>query len=211
MNTQMKKIVELLDKEYPNAKCELNYHSPFQLLVATVLSAQTTDKKVNEVTSRLFEEYPTVYDFSKMSIEELENAIRQIGLYRNKAKNILKTVEILLDKFHGEVPSDFDDLVSLHGVGRKTANVVLANAFNIPTIAVDTHVFRVSNRIGLADAENVLQTEYELQRNIPKQEWIKVHHLLIWHGRKICIARKPKCKICKINKYCKYYNTNIES
>lgn len=206
MNIKVKKILELLDEEYPDAKCELNYNTPFQLLIATVLSAQTTDKKVNEVTIKLFEEYPTVHDFLKLTTKELEEKIRKIGLYRNKAKNILKTVEILLEKYHGEVPCDFDKLVCLHGVGRKTANVVLANAFNVPTIAVDTHVFRVSNRIGLANAKDVLKTEYHLQNNIPKEQWIKSHHLLIWHGRNICSARKPKCESCPIKVYCKFYN-----
>ncbi|QEK11800.1 endonuclease III [Crassaminicella thermophila] len=211
MNRKVKKILDLLSKEYPNAACELNYNTPFQLLIATVLSAQTTDKKVNEVTKDLFKKYPTVYDFSKLTIQELENKIRKIGLYRNKAKNILKTVKILIEKFNGEVPSNFDDLVSLHGVGRKTANVILANAFNIPTIAVDTHVFRVSNRIGLASSDDVLQTEYDLQKNISKEEWIHAHHLLIWHGRNICTARKPKCEICPINMYCKYYKELYDS
>ncbi|TCO79511.1 endonuclease III [Marinisporobacter balticus] len=206
MNIKTKKILELLNKEYPNVKCELNYNTPFQLLVATILSAQTTDKKVNEVTKQLFIDYPTVYNFSKLTIPELEDKIRKIGLYRNKAKNILKTVKMLIEEYNGQVPSKFDDLVSLHGVGRKTANVVLANAFNVPTIAVDTHVFRVSNRIGLANAKDVLQTEKDLQKNIPKKDWIEAHHLFIFHGRNLCIARKPKCEICPINRECKYFN-----
>ncbi len=198
-------IINLLEKEYPNAKCELNYNTPFQLLVATVLSAQTTDKKVNSVTENLFIEYPDLDSFLTLSREDLEEKIKSIGLYRSKSKNIMNMCIALKEKFNGKVPSEFDKLVTLSGVGRKTANVVISNAFNQPAIAVDTHVFRVSNRIGLAQADDVLKTELQLQKAIPKEYWSLAHHLLIWHGRRICKARKPNCPNCTIKYECKYY------
>lgn len=199
-------VLEELSKAYPEAHCELNHSSPFELLVSTILSAQATDKKVNQVTERLFKKCDSPEDFLKLSQEELEQEIKEIGLYRSKARNILSMCRELITKFHGEVPSNMEDLVSLPGVGRKTANVVLSNAFGVPAIAVDTHVFRVSNRIGLADAQNVEKTEEQLMENIPKNMWSKAHHLLIWHGRRTCDARKPKCESCTIKPYCRYYN-----
>jgi endonuclease-3 len=201
------KILELLMEAYPDAKCELDHKSPFQLLVATILSAQTTDKKVNEVTESLFKEYPDLDSFLTLTHEELENRIKQIGLYRNKAKNIYLMCRQLKEKFNGEVPNTMEEITSLAGAGRKTANVVLSNAFGVPAIAVDTHVFRVSNRIGLAKAENVEKTEEQLMKEIPKNQWSHAHHLLIFHGRRCCIARKPNCEGCIINKYCNYYKT----
>lgn len=205
MKKNVKEILELLKEEYPDAKCELDYSTPFQLLVATILSAQTTDKKVNEVTEELFKEYPTVDDFLKLSQEELENKIKKIGLYRNKAKNILLMCRQLKENFKGEVPNTMESITSLAGAGRKTANVVLSNAFGVPAIAVDTHVFRVSNRIGLAKADNVEDTEEQLRKNIAKKEWSLAHHLLIFHGRRCCTARKPECERCIIRDYCNYY------
>lgn len=199
------KIIELLEKEYPDAKCELNYNTPFQLLVATVLSAQTTDKKVNAVTETLFEEYPDLDSFLTLSKEELEGKIKSIGLYRSKSKNIMNMCMALDVEFNGQVPREFDRLITLAGVGRKTANVVISNAFNQPAIAVDTHVFRVSNRIGLAKADDVLKTEIQLQKAIPKEYWSLAHHLLIWHGRRICKARKPNCAECTVKHKCEYY------
>lgn len=207
---EMNTILDKLYKLYPNAECELNYNTPFQLLVATVLSAQTTDKKVNEVTKQLFAEYPTVYSFSKLPILELEDRIKKIGLYRTKSKNILKTVKILIEEYNAQVPSEFNDLVSLHGVGRKTANVVLSNAFNVPAIAVDTHVFRVSNRIGLATSDTVNDTEKQLMRNIPKSKWSDAHHWIIYHGRRVCKARKPLCEECTLIDECVYYRKMAE-
>ncbi|NEZ47094.1 endonuclease III [Clostridium niameyense] len=201
----VEKIISLLKSTYPDAKCELNYNSSFELLIATVLSAQTTDKKVNEITKDLFKEFKTPKDFLTLNEEELQDKIRKIGLYRNKSKNILALCRELKEKFKGEIPKKFDELVSLPGVGRKTANVVLANAFNVPTIAVDTHVFRVSNRIGIANSQNVNKTEQQLQEVIPKSQWILMHHLLIFHGRRCCIARNPKCSQCTIKDYCNYY------
>lgn len=206
----VKEILDILHETYPEAKCELLHRNPFELLVATILSAQTTDKKVNAVTRYLFEKYNTPYDLLTLKQSELEHMIKEIGLYRNKAKNILEMCRQLIEMHHGEVPSNMEDLVKLAGVGRKTANVVLSNAFGVPAIAVDTHVFRVSNRIGLAHSQNVEETERQLMDVIPKRRWSEAHHLLIWHGRRICEARKPKCGICPISGHCEYYR-NLNS
>lgn len=205
MKKRTKEILEILKEDYPDAKCELNHESPFQLLVATILSAQTTDKKVNEVTETLFRDYPDLDAFLTLSVEELEERIKQIGLYRSKAKNLIMMCNQLKEKFNGEVPKTMEEITSLAGAGRKTANVVLSNAFGVPSIAVDTHVFRVSNRLALADSDNVLEVEKQLQKELPKKEWSLTHHLLIFHGRRCCIARNPKCEICNLTKYCKYY------
>ena len=205
MKQRTKTILEILKEEYPDAKCELNHESAFQLLVATILSAQTTDKKVNEVTETLFRDYPDLDAFLKLDVEELEERIKQIGLYRSKAKNLIMMCNQLKEKFGGEVPNTMEEITSLAGAGRKTANVVLSNAFGVPSIAVDTHVFRVSNRLGLADSENVLEVEKQLQKELPKKEWSLSHHLLIFHGRRCCIARNPKCEQCSLTKQCKYY------
>ena len=204
MKEKTKKILAILKETYPDAKCELNYETPFQLLVATILSAQTTDKKVNEVTESLFKDYPDLDSFLTLSNEELEGRIREIGLYRNKAKNLVMMCNQLKENFNGEVPHTMEGIQSLAGAGRKTANVVLSNAFNIPSIAVDTHVFRVSNRLGLANSDNVLEVEKQLQKEFPKKEWTLLHHLLIFHGRRCCIARKPKCEECPLAHLCKY-------
>ena len=191
MKKRTKEILDILKETYPDAKCELNYETPFQLLVATILSAQTTDKKVNEVTKDLFKEYPDVDSFLKLTNEELEERIKQIGLYRNKAKNLVLMCRQLKENFNGEVPKTMEEIMSLAGAGRKTANVVLSNAFGVPSIAVDTHVFRVSNRLDLAHSENVLEVEKQLMKEIPKKEWSLTHHLLIFHGRRCCTAKKP--------------------
>ncbi len=205
MKKRTKEILEILKEDYPDAKCELNHESPFQLLVATILSAQTTDKKVNEVTETLFRDYPDLDAFLTLSVEELEERIKQIGLYRSKAKNLVMMCNQLKEKFNGEVPKTMEEITSLAGAGRKTANVVLSNAFGVPSIAVDTHVFRVSNRLAMANSDNVLEVEKQLQKELPKKEWSLTHHLLIFHGRRCCIARNPKCEICNLTKYCKYY------
>ena len=204
MKARTKKIVEILKETYPDAKCELNYETPLQLLVATILSAQTTDKKVNEVTEKLFKDYPDLDAFLTITNDELEDRIKQIGLYRNKAKNLILMFRQVKENFNGEVPKTMEGITSLAGAGRKTANVVLSNAFGVPSIAVDTHVFRVSNRLDLANSENVLEVEKQLQKEIPKEEWSLTHHLLIFHGRRCCIARNPKCEECPINHLCKY-------
>ncbi|QLY80966.1 endonuclease III [Clostridium intestinale] len=208
MKKKTREILEKLKTEYPDASCELNHKSPFQLLVATILSAQTTDKKVNEVTESLFEEYPDLDSFLNLAQEEIEERIKKIGLYRNKAKNIYIMCRQLKETFNGEVPKTMEQIVSLAGAGRKTANVVLSNAFGVPAIAVDTHVFRVSNRIGLAKAKDVQETEDQLMKELPKKEWSLAHHLLIFHGRRCCYARKPNCSECVINDKCNYYKEN---
>ena len=205
MKKRTKAILDILKEDYPDAKCELNHESPFQLLVATILSAQTTDKKVNEVTETLFRDYPDLDAFLTLSVEELEERIKQIGLYRSKAKNLIMMCNQLKEKFNGEVPRTMEEITSLAGAGRKTANVVLSNAFGVPSIAVDTHVFRVSNRLGMANSDNVLEVEKQLQKELPKREWSLTHHLLIFHGRRCCIARNPKGEICNLTNYCKYY------
>lgn len=207
MKQRTRLILDELKRLYPDAKCELNHETPFQLLVATILSAQTTDKKVNEVTESLFRDYPDVDALLTLSINELEERIKQIGLYRSKAKNILIMCNQLKTKFNGEVPKTMDEITSLAGAGRKTANVVLSNAFGVPSIAVDTHVFRVSNRLGLADSDNVLEVEKQLQAELPKKEWSLAHHLLIFHGRRCCIARNPRCSECSLTNRCVYFKT----
>lgn len=204
MKQRTKEIVEILKETYPDAKCELNYETPFQLLVATILSAQTTDKKVNEVTESLFKDYPDLDAFLNITNDELEERIKQIGLYRNKSKNLILMFRQLKEKFNSEVPKTMEGITSLAGAGRKTANVVLSNAFGVPSIAVDTHVFRVANRLGLANSHNVLEVEKQLQKELPKKEWTLMHHLLIFHGRRCCSARKPKCEECPLNHICKY-------
>ena len=206
MKARTKKIIDILKETYPDAKCELDHETPLQLLVATILSAQTTDKKVNEVTKDLFRDYPDLDAFLTLTNDQLEERIKQIGLYRNKSKNLILMFRQLKEKFNGEVPKTMEEIMSLGGAGRKTANVVLSNAFNVPSIAVDTHVFRVSNRLDLANSENVLKVEMQLQEEIPKKEWTLMHHLLIFHGRRCCIARNPKCTGCPLNEVCKYEN-----
>jgi endonuclease-3 len=199
---RIKEILKIFEKLYPDAKTALKYDTPFQLLVATMLAAQSTDKQVNKVTSRLFKKYSGPEDFARLNPEDLEKEIRGCGLYRNKSKNIIEASRVIIDKYKGEVPRNLNDLMSLPGVGRKTANVVLSNAFNMPAFAVDTHVFRVSNRIGLAHGKNVLETEYQLMENIPEELWGKTHHWLIYHGRQVCRARNPKCQKCALIHLC---------
>ena len=184
-----------LEKLYPQAGAELNFTNPFETVIATVLAAQCTDKRVNIVTAKLFPKYP----------EELEPMIQECGLFHTKARNIVELCRILVAKYDGRVPDTMEELVQLPGVGRKTANVVLANAFGKPAFAVDTHVFRVSNRIGLAHANNVEQTERQLMEAVPRDRWSHTHHLLIWHGRRCCTARKPACERCPIVQ-CEYLN-----
>ncbi|WP_297519380.1 endonuclease III [uncultured Clostridium sp.] len=211
MKVRTKRVLEALKEEYPDADCELNYQTPFQLLVAVALSAQTTDIKVNEITETLFKDYPDVYSMRNASQEELESRLKIIGLFRNKAKNLMMMCEQLIENFNGEVPKDMIGLTSLAGAGRKTANVVMSNAFGVPAIAVDTHVFRVGNRIGLAHSDNVLETEKQLQLELPKKEWTLTHHLLIFHGRRRCYARKPDCLNCTINKDCDFYKEILKN
>lgn len=202
----IKKVLDILSETYEGAKCGLEYKSPYELLVSTILSAQCTDERVNIVTKELYKEYNTPEKMVILSESELGDKIKSCGLYKNKSKNILAAARDILTKFHGKVPNTMEQLVSLPGVGRKTANVVLSNAFGVPAIAVDTHVFRVSNRIGIAEGKNVDQVEKQLRENIPREMWSDAHHYIIWHGRKICKARKPECEKCPIAPYCQYYN-----
>jgi endonuclease-3 len=201
-------ILEVLEHTYPDAKCELDFKTPFQLIVATILSAQSTDKTVNKVTKDLFENYPDLNTFLQLQQFEIEDKIKKIGIYRNKAKNLFDMCRMLKIFYNGQIPSNREELMKLPGVGRKTANVVLSNAFNIPAFAVDTHVFRVSNRIGLVSATNVDAVEKQFTELIPASRWILSHHLLIWHGRRICMARAPKCSICPINELCNFYKVS---
>ncbi|MBR1407555.1 MAG: endonuclease III [Clostridia bacterium] len=199
-----RRILEELERLYPEARPALHFDSPWQLLVAVILSAQCTDVKVNGVTPALFAAYPTPEAMAAAQPEEIEAYIRTCGLYHAKAKNIVRTAQILCERFGGEVPADHDKLESLPGVGRKTANVVMSCAFGADAIAVDTHVFRVTNRLGLADAPDVLETEMQLMRAIPKKKWSRAHHWLIYHGRQVCHARKPSCDQCTLAPWCKY-------
>lgn len=200
-------ILDRLEKHYYGAKPGLVFHNAFELLIATIMAAQTTDRQVNEVTKTLFQKYPDAQSFLSLTQGELEQLIKSTGFYRNKAANVLKTCHMLVEKYGGEVPGTMEELTSLAGVGRKTANVVLSNSFGIPAIAVDTHVFRVSNRLGLANAKDVLTTEKQLMKNIPREKWSDAHHWLIWHGRKICAARKPQCGNCFLLDVCQWGKT----
>ena len=196
-------IIYGLKKTYPNARCELNYDNPLELLVATILSAQCTDKQVNIVTSFLFKKYRCASDYIKVHLEELQDDIKRIGLFRNKSKSIQKCCHSLIDKHGGNVPADMKSLVALAGVGRKTANVVLGNAFNINEgVVVDTHVARLANRLGLTRDKAPEKIELNLQKLVPRNDWTMFSHWLIWHGRRRCSARKPDCSICEIATLC---------
>lgn len=202
-------VLEELEELYPQAGAELNFTNPFETVVATVLAAQCTDKRVNMVTARLFPRYPDAKAMAQLTPEELEPMIQECGLYHNKARSIVELSRMLVEKYDGCVPDTMEELVALPGVGRKTANVVLANAFGQQAFAVDTHVFRVSNRIGLAHASNVQETERQLMAAVPRERWSHTHHLLIWHGRRCCAARKPACERCPIVQ-CEYRNGGNE-
>lgn len=210
----MKNVNEILDKLealYPDAKCELNYTTPFELLIATILSAQCTDVRVNIVTDKMFKKYNTAKEFNKLSLEQIIEDIKTCGLYKSKAEKIKETSRILCENFDGEVPNTLEELITLPGVGRKTAGVVLSNAFNVPAIAVDTHVFRVSNRIGIVHTTTPEKTEFKLMEVIPRNRWSHSHHVLIFHGRRMCKARKPECTECPIKRDCDYYTGKDDS
>ena len=198
----VEKVIDALIAEYPDAGCALDYGTKYQLLVSVMLSAQTTDASVNKATPALFEAAPDAASMVKLTEEELIGYIRSIGLYKNKSRNVLAMSKVLLEQYGGEVPGDFDRLVALPGVGRKTANVVLAEGFGQQQIAVDTHVFRLANRIGLTREKDVLKTELGLQKAIPHELWTLMHHCLIIHGRRCCHARSPECERCPINDVC---------
>jgi len=197
------KIIELLEKEYPKAKTALNYISPLEILVATILSAQCTDKRVNIVTKSLFKKYRTAEDYANADLGELEEDVRSTGFYRNKAKNIKRSGRMLVEKFDSQVPETMNELLELPGVARKTANIVLSNAYGVIVgIAVDTHVRRLSKRLGLTENRNPNKIEADLMENVPKSHWKRITDLLIFHGRNVCMARKPKCGSCVLNKIC---------
>ena len=208
-----KHCVEYFSKHQPDAVTELHYNNPFQLLVAVILSAQCTDKRINQVTPALFERYPPPQVLAESNIEEVFNYIRSVSYPNNKAKHLLGMAKMLVENFNSEVPGDMDDLQKLPGVGRKTANVITSVVFDAPAIAVDTHVFRVANRIGLTTkATTPLAVERQLMENLPKDVTGIAHHWLILHGRYICVARSPKCEICPISWFCRYYErTNTET
>ncbi len=201
---QVRHILDTIAEMFPDAHCELNHSNPFELTIAVLLSAQCTDETVNKVTAQLFEKYKSPEDYLSVTIEELEQDIRRIGLFRNKAKHIQQLCKLLLTAYNGEIPSEYAELVKLPGVGRKTANVVISNAFGVPAIAVDTHVERVSKRLRLAGKDDtVLQVEQKLMKQVPKEEWTVTHHRLIFFGRYHCKAQSPQCDICPLLDICK--------
>lgn len=203
-NKKALQMIDVISDMFPDAECELKHDNPFQLTIAVLLSAQTTDNSVNKVTAKLFQKYHTAEDFLQVPQEELENDIRTIGLYRNKAKNIQKLCRSLLDKFNGEIPRTHKELESLAGVGRKTANVVMSVAFDEPYLAVDTHVERVSKRLGICRwKDNVRQVEEKLCKVVPRERWNRTHHQLIFFGRYHCLARAPKCDVCPLFDDCR--------
>ena len=204
---KINKILDDLDSLYPNAKAGLDFTTPFELLIATILSAQCTDVRVNKVTAVLFKEHNTPKAILGLGVDGLTKYNKSCVLYKRKSKNIINTCNVLYHDYDSKVPDTIEELMKLPGVGRKTANVVLSNAFGTPAIAVDTHVFRVTNRIGIVNEKDVLSTEIALMKVIPKDRWSKSHHLFIWHGRNLCKARNPKCEECILNDRCKFYNS----
>jgi len=208
---RFKGVIKIFEKEMPIAETELAYGNPYELIVAVILSAQCTDKRVNLITPAFFQAYPTPGDLAKASVEDIFELIKSCSYPNNKAKNLSGMAKTLIKEFNGDVPSELDLLQKLPGVGRKTANVILSVAFNKPAMAVDTHVFRVSDRIGLTtSAKNPLQAEFQLLKYIPVEKVHKAHHWLILHGRYVCKARKPECSKCFLSDYCRYYNKNYK-
>ena len=200
------KLIEILKETYPDATCSLDFETPFQMVVAVMLSAQCTDERVNKTTPALFERCKTIQDFADIDIKELENLIHPCGFYKNKAKNIKLCAKQVLENFNGKVPDNMVDLQSLAGVGRKSANVVMLEAFNKPQgIAVDTHAKRISNLIGLSNESDPVKIEQDLLKLFPKEYLKDINHLFVWHGRNTCVARMPKCDPCSVKEFCKYY------
>ena len=203
------KIVETLKEMYPDAKCSLDFSTPFQMLVSVVLSAQCTDERVNKTTPSIFSKYSTPQDFADMDIELLEELIHPCGFYKTKAKNLKRTAQILVEKYDGIVPNNMEDLMSLPGVGRKSANVIMLEAFDLSQgIAVDTHCKRIANRLGFSSESDPAKIEQDLLKVIPKEYYKDVNHIFIWHGRNVCTSQKPKCDSCKLQQYCKFYKSN---
>lgn len=210
MKKNSDEILDILEEMFPNAQCELNHESTFQLLIAVILSAQTTDVSVNKVTPALFSKYPDAASLANAPLKDVEKLIHNIGLYRNKANNIIACSKELVEEYDGEVPSTMKQLTALSGVGRKTANVVMSVAFDIPAIAVDTHVERISKRLGLAKMQDsVLEVEKKLKRKLKKERWNRAHHLFIFFGRYFCSAKKPNCRECPFVEMCKEKNKNL--
>lgn len=204
---RVRAVMELLDEYYPTQnKCYLHYSADYELLIATILSAQCTDDRVNIVTESLFKKYSTLEAFAMAELSELEEDIRSTGFYHNKAKNIISACSMLLNEYNGIMPSAIEELTRLAGVGRKTANVVRSHIFNLPSIVVDTHVKRISKKLGLTDTEDPIKAEFELMKLLPKEHWIRYNTQMIAHGRKICKARKPDCENCFMSVICKEYN-----
>ncbi len=204
MNIDKRAILRALKEAYPDARPELNFSNPYETLVATMLSAQCTDRQVNKVTPAVFRDFPDARAMADATADELFPYVKSCG-FKSKAVNIVNACKIIAEKHGGDVPGTMEELTALPGVGRKTANVVLSNAFRVPAIAVDTHVFRVANRLGLANAKDVEKTEKQLMRAIPKKDWSDAHHWLIFHGRRVCHARKPACESCPIRELCKFH------
>ena len=203
-------IIRLLNKTYPQAlTTSLNFKNPFELLISTILAAQCTDKLVNNVTPILFQKYKSPQEFANADLLELQDDIRQTGFFRNKSIAIIKCSKDIIEKFEGKVPDSIDDLVKLHGVGRKTANVIIANAFGKQSIIVDTHMLIISKLLGLTVNSNPDKVEFDLKKIIPENNWTNFSHKIVEHGRSICIARRPKCEICPISDYCRYYKPGI--
>jgi endonuclease-3 len=201
---KMRAILPILDELYPEAHCSLDFRNPLQLMVATILSAQCTDERVNQVTPALFRKYPDARAFGEASLEELEDAVRSTGFFRNKARSIQGCCRILHERFGGDVPARLETLVELPGIGRKTANVILGNSFGIPGIVVDTHVSRVTQRLGLTKHKDAEKIEFDLMALVPEDRWVKFCHQIILHGRQICQARKPRCEVCRLRAHCDY-------
>lgn len=200
-----RKIIDILKQMYPDARCELIHENPYELLIATILSAQSTDKRVNIATKELFKVANTPQKMIELGEERLKEYIRSIGFYNAKSKNIISASRDIITKFDSKVPETMEELTSLAGVGRKTANVVMSNCFGVPAIAVDTHVFRLAHRLGFSNDDNILQVEYDLQKKIAKKDWTLAHHMLIFHGRYTCKAQRPMCSVCNLSSYCNYY------
>jgi endonuclease-3 len=207
--SRINKILEILRTTYPDVKTALHHRTPLEMLIATILSAQCTDERVNIVTRDLFKKLRTAKDFAEVPLADLEEMIRPTGFFRNKAKSIKGCCKGLVEKHGGKVPETMEDLVKLPGIGRKTANVILGSSFGIPGIVVDTHVKRLSQRIGLTKETDPVKIEFDLMALIPKKDWIDFSHQLIWHGRRLCTARKPKCPKCPLLKLCDYGSENI--
>ena len=209
---RVNEIIKILTREIPDPTIALKFSNPFELLIATILSAQCTDVKVNQVTADLFKRYRSAKDYAEAALSELEEDVRPTGFYRNKAKSVQKCCQELVTRFGGNVPRTLEELVTLPGVGRKTANVILGNAFGVPGIVVDTHVQRLSQRIGLTKNQDPVKIEFDLIEVVPKGEWTHFSSLLIWHGRRTCVARKPLCEKCSIRNWCDYGSgTGIKS